>query len=111
MAVWPWLVERYQIIANGRTSYQDCFGTIYTGIVLRFGEQAIFRHPVGTARGRNHQTFKQLRKEKAAKKMDLGIWLGKTCETDEHYMARLMASSLPEPVVECHLTASGSLMQ
>ena len=68
--------------ANGRTSYQDCFGTIYTGIVLRFGEQAIFRHPVGTARGRNRQTFKQLRKEKAANKMDLG----KTYETDEHYM-------------------------
>ena len=93
MAVWPWLVrhsawlvERYQMRANGRTSYQDCFGTIYTGIVLRFGEQAIFRHPVGTARGRNRQTFKQLRKEKAANKMDLGMWLGKTYETDEHYM-------------------------
>ena len=89
MAVWPWLVrhsawlvERYQMRANGRTSYQDCF----SGIVLRFGEQAVFRHPVGTAAGRNRQTFKQLRKEKAAKKMDLGIWLGKTYETDEHYM-------------------------
>ena len=93
MAVWPWLVrhsawlvERYQMRANGRTSYQDCFGTIYTGIVLRFGEQAIFRHLVGTARGRNRQNFKQLRKEKAANKMDLGIWLGKTYESDEHYM-------------------------
>ena len=71
--------------ANGRTSYQDCFGTVYTGIVLRFGEQAIFRHPFGTAAGRNRQTFKQLRKEKAANKMDLGIWLGKTYETDDHY--------------------------
>ena len=93
MAVWPWLarhsawlVERYQMRTNGRTSYRDCFGTIYTGIVLRFGEQAVCRHPVGTAAGRNRQTFKQLRKEKAAKKMDLGIWLGKTYETDEHYM-------------------------
>ena len=45
MAVCPWLVrhsawlvERYQMRANGRTSYQDFFGTIYTGIVLRFGE-------------------------------------------------------------------------
>ena len=88
MAVWPWLerhsawlVERYQMRANGRTSYQDCFGTVYTGIMLRFGEQAIFRHPVGTAAGRNRQTFKQSRKEKAANKMDLGIWLGKTYET------------------------------
>ena len=93
MAVWPWLVrhsawlvERYQMRANGRTSYQDCFGTIYTGIVLRFGEQAIFRHRVGTTTGRNRQTFKQLRKENAANKMDLGIWLGKTYETDEHHM-------------------------
>ena len=93
MAVWPllarhsaWLVERYHMRANGRTSYQDCFGTIYMGIVLRFGEQAIFRRPVGTATGRNRQTFKQLRKEKAANKMDLGILLGKTYETDEHYM-------------------------
>ena len=25
-------------------------------------------------------------KEKASNKMDIGIWLGKTCETDEHYM-------------------------
>ena len=58
----------------------------YTGIVLRFGEQAIFRHPVGTVTGGNRQTFKQLRKEKASNKMDLGIWLGKTYETDEHYM-------------------------
>ena len=74
--------------ANGRTSYQDCFGTVYTGIVLRFGEQAVFRHPVGTAAGRNQQTFKQLRKEKAANKMDIGIWLGKTYETDEHYMGK-----------------------
>ena len=72
--------------ANGRNSYQDCFGTIYTGIVLRFGEQAIFRHPVGTAIRRNRQTFKQLRKEKAANKMDLGIWLGKTSETYEHFV-------------------------
>ena len=93
MAVWPWLVrhsawlvELYQMRANGRTSYQDCFGAVYTGIVLRFGEQAIFRHPVGMAAGRNRQTFKQLRKEKAANKMDLGIWLGKTYETEEHYM-------------------------
>ena len=38
MAIWPWLVrhsawlvERYQMRANGRTSYQDSFGTIYTG--------------------------------------------------------------------------------
>ena len=95
MAVWPWLVrhsawlvERYQMRANGRTSYQDCFGTVYTGIVLRFGEQAVFRHLVGTAAGRNQQTFKQLRKEKAANKMDIGIWLGKTYETDEHYMGK-----------------------
>ena len=93
MAVWPWLVrhsawlvERYQMRADGRTSYQDCFGTAYTGIVLRFGEQAVFRHPVGTAAGRNRRTFKQLRKDKAANKMDLGIWLGKTYESDEHYM-------------------------
>ena len=91
MAVWPWLVrhsawlvERYQMRANGRTNYQDCFGTIYTGIVLRFGEQAIFRHPVGTARRRNRQTFKQLRKETTANKMDLRISLGKTYETDLH---------------------------
>ena len=93
MAVWPWLVghsawlvERYQMRANGRTSNQDCFGTICAGILLRFVEQAIFRHPVGTAAGRNRQTFKQLRKEKAANRMDLGIWLGKTYETDEHFM-------------------------
>ena len=92
-AVWPWLVrnsawlvERYQMRANGRTSYHDSFGTVHTGIVQRFGEQAIFGHPVGTAAGRNRQTFKQLRKEKAANKMDLGIWHGKTYETDEHYM-------------------------
>ena len=91
MTVWPWLVrhsvwlvERYQMRANGRTSYQDCFGTIYTWIMLSVGEQAIFRHPVGTGRGRNRQTFKQLRKEKAVNKMDLGIW--QTYETDEHYM-------------------------
>ena len=72
--------------ANGHTSYLDCFGTVYTGVVLRVGEQAVFRHLVGTEAGRNRQTFKQQRKEKAANKMDLGIWLGKTYETDEHYL-------------------------
>ena len=37
-----WLVERYQMKANGRTCYQDCFGTVHTGIVLRFGEKQSF---------------------------------------------------------------------
>ena len=86
---WPvrhsvWLVERW-MRANGRTSYQDCFVTVYTGIVLRLGEQAVFRHLVETAAGRNRQNFKQMRQEKAANKMDIGIWLGKTCDTDEHF--------------------------
>ena len=118
MAVWPWLARRserqaesYQVRANGRTSYTDCFGTVYTGIVLRFGEQAVFRHLVGTAAGRNRQTFKQLRKEKAANKMDIAIWLGKTCETDEHYMGTSYGTSLRGPAGECHLMASGSLTQ
>ena len=88
-----------------RATKTDCFGTVYAGIVLRFGEQAIFRHLVGTAAGRNRQTFKQLRKEKAANKMDLGIWLGKTYETDEHYMGTSDGAG------ECRPMASGSLMQ
>ena len=81
-----WLVERYQVRANGRASFEDCFGTGYTGIVLRFGEVAVFRHPVGTANARTQPTGKQLRKQKAANKMDMGVWLGKTYESDEHYL-------------------------
>ena len=114
MAVWPWLVrhsawldERYRMRADGRTSYQDCFGTAYTGIVLRFGEQAVFLHPVGTAAGRNRRAFKQLRKEKAANKMDLGMWLGKTYESDEHYMGTSDGTFTARTCNECSPMASG----
>ena len=112
MAVWPWLVrhwawlvERYQIRANGRTS----FGIIYTEIVLRFGEQAIFRHPVGTARGRNLQTVEK-RKSCEQTRWILESGLTRHMRLMNTTWARLMASSLLEPAVECHLMASGILM-
>ena len=81
-----WLLERFQMRANGRTSFEDCFGLRYAGIVLHFGETAVFRHPVGSAKTRTQQTAKQLKKEKASNKMDIGVWLGKAYDSDEHYM-------------------------
>ena len=92
MAIWPWLVrhtawliERFQMRANGFTIYEHCYGSRYVGIVLRFGEAAVFRHPVGTAASRAEKTGKQLRKAKAANKFDMGVWLGKAYEIDERY--------------------------
>ena len=105
MAVLPWLVrhsvwlvERW-MKGNGRTSYQDCFVTVYTGIVLRVGEQAVFRHLVETAAGRNRQNFKQMRQEKAANKMDIGSgWARRARRTSTFFWRLPMASSLREPV-------------
>ena len=91
MALWlwlarhsAWLVERFQMRPNGRTAFEDCYGTRYSGIVLRFGEVCVFRHPVGTAKSRTEKTAKQLRKDKANNNMDLGVWAGKTYDTDQH---------------------------
>ena len=50
MDVWPWMVrhagwllERYHVKANKKTAFEDCFGKLYQGEVMKFAEAALFR--------------------------------------------------------------------
>ena len=40
-----WLIERFKVRANRRTSYEDSFGIRYKGELMPFGETCLFRHP------------------------------------------------------------------
>eukprot|EP00959_Pyramimonas_sp_CCMP1952_P309229 6471553-Pyramimonas_sp.AAC.1 len=87
MDIWPWIVrragwvlERYHVKANHRTAYEDSYGKAYQGEVLKFGEAALFKLSV-TATGKIRGGVRQGR---ADDRLERGIWLGKTIESDEH---------------------------
>ena len=46
-------IERFQMRANGRTSFEDCLGLRYQGAILHFGETVVLRRPMGNARTRS----------------------------------------------------------
>ncbi|OLQ03440.1 Retrovirus-related Pol polyprotein from transposon TNT 1-94 [Symbiodinium microadriaticum] len=83
---WPWLVRwaafvrsRFGLKSNSRTAYQDAFDTAYTGEVLPFGENAMFRTPIsktGAVQGRKRQL-------KGDSLWRQGIFLGKSVASNE----------------------------
>ncbi|CAK0831086.1 unnamed protein product, partial [Prorocentrum cordatum] len=87
--LWPWLVrhvgfiaEMFHIKSNGRTLHQDATGTKYHGVVLKFAETAMFKHPMSSS-GR----MSGGRRSRKSKSMwEKGIFLGKTYESDEFLM-------------------------
>ncbi|CAK0871316.1 unnamed protein product, partial [Prorocentrum cordatum] len=87
--LWPWLVrhvgfitEMFHVKSNGRTPHQDATGTKYHGVILRFAEAAMFRHPMSTS---GHMTGGR-RSRKSKSMWEKGIFLGKTYESDEFLM-------------------------
>ena len=49
---WPWLIrhavwllDRFALKGNSHTCYEDAFGTVYKGVVLKFLECCLFRRP------------------------------------------------------------------
>ncbi|CAK0836500.1 unnamed protein product, partial [Prorocentrum cordatum] len=87
--LWPWLVrhigfiaEMFHVKSNGRTPHQDATGTTYHGVVLKFAEAAMFKHPMSSsgrmAGGR--------RSRKSKPTWEKGVFLGKTYESDEFLM-------------------------
>ena len=73
--------------ATGGTSCQDCFGTVYTGIVLRFSEQAVFRQSGGNSswrkgkESREQDGCRNLAWQDASDRMGTsdGIFIARTC--------------------------------
>eukprot|EP00959_Pyramimonas_sp_CCMP1952_P150624 3152328-Pyramimonas_sp.AAC.1 len=54
--LWPWLVRHVGFIAemshiksNGRTPHQDATGIKYHGVILKFAEAAMFKHPMSSS--------------------------------------------------------------
>ncbi|CAK0822283.1 unnamed protein product [Prorocentrum cordatum] len=87
--LWPWLVrhvgfiaEMFHIKSNGRTPHQDATGTKYHGVVLKFAETAMFKHPTSSS---GHMTGGR-RSRKSKSMWEKGIFLGKTYESDEFLM-------------------------
>ncbi|CAK0814682.1 unnamed protein product, partial [Prorocentrum cordatum] len=87
--LWPWLVrhvgfitEMFHIKSNGRTPHQDATGTKYHGVVLRFAEAAMFKHPMSSS----GQMTGGRRSRKSKSMWEKGIFLGKTYESDEFLM-------------------------
>ena len=83
---WPWmvrhaawLVDRFAVKANGRTCYEDAFGTSYRGPILQMLEACLFRRSKSDSgamtRGR--------RAQKADNQWDRGLWLGKAHVSNE----------------------------
>ncbi|CAK0850526.1 unnamed protein product, partial [Prorocentrum cordatum] len=87
--LWPWLVrhvgfitEMFHIKSNGRTPHQDATGTKYHGVVLKFAETAMFKHPMSSS---GHMTGGR-RSRKSKSMWEKGVFLGKTYESDEFLM-------------------------
>ena len=78
----PWLLDRFHVKANGRTAYEDAFGTAYAGPVCLFLECCLFRRTKSDTgamtRGR--------RAQKADNQWDQGLWLGRSHISNEHIL-------------------------
>eukprot|EP00971_Amphidinium_carterae_P052156 1026888-Amphidinium_carterae.1 len=80
--LWPWLVrhsawsqERFHVHATGQTSFEACFGVAYHGVVLRFGETAMFKWSAPSSKiGKAELRFQK------------GLFVGKHYATNEFLM-------------------------
>eukprot|EP00959_Pyramimonas_sp_CCMP1952_P150625 3152329-Pyramimonas_sp.AAC.1 len=62
--------------------HQDATGTQYHGVILKFAEAAMFKHPMSSS---GHVTGGR-RNRKSKSMWEKGIFLGKTYESDEFLM-------------------------
>eukprot|EP00959_Pyramimonas_sp_CCMP1952_P396176 8301026-Pyramimonas_sp.AAC.1 len=72
----------FHIKSNGRTPHQDATGTKHHGVILKFAEAAMFKHPMSSS---GHRTGGR-RSRKSKPMWEKGIFLGKTYESDEFLM-------------------------
>eukprot|EP00959_Pyramimonas_sp_CCMP1952_P248391 5192044-Pyramimonas_sp.AAC.1 len=70
------------IKSNGRTPHRDATGTKCHGVVLKFAETAMFKHPMSSS---GHMTGGR-RTRKSKPMWEKGVFLGKTYESDEFLM-------------------------
>ena len=88
--IWPWLVrhaawllERFRIRANKRTSYEDNYGLRYRSELLVFGETALFRYSFShQGKAAKKRTF-----AKGDTRFEKGIFVGKHIDSNEWIFA------------------------
>ena len=68
-----WIHNRYQLHADGRTSYERRWGNNYNKPICEFGETVNFQYSTRTS--------------KTISNWSTGIWLGRCTNSDEHYVA------------------------
>ena len=68
-----WVHNRYQLHADGRTSYERRWGNSYNRPICEFGETVDFQYATRTS--------------KTMSNWSTGIWLGRCTNSDEHYVA------------------------
>ena len=76
------LVETSHVKSTGRTPHQDATGTKHNGIILKFAEAALFKHPMSAS---GHMTGGR-RRQKSRTTWEKGVFFGKTYESDEFLM-------------------------
>ena len=70
-----WLITHYQVKSDGKTPYERLRGRLYQGQVAEFAEVVQSRDP-GMAADM----------PKLDDRWSLGLWLGKSLASDEHYV-------------------------
>ena len=70
-----WLITHYQVKSDGKTPYERLRGRPYQGQVAEFAEVVHFRDP-----------GKAADMPKLNDRRNLGLWLGKSVASDEHYV-------------------------
>ena len=70
-----WLITHYQVKSDGKTPYERLRGRPYQGQVAEFAEVVHFRDPGNAAD-----------MPKLDDRLNLGLWLGKSLASDEHYV-------------------------
>ena len=70
-----WLITHYQVKSDGKTPYERLRGRPYQGQVAEFAEVVHFRDP-----------GKAADMPKLDDRWNLGLWLGKSLASDEHYV-------------------------
>ena len=77
-----WLLARYHVKASGRTCFNEAFDTHYSSEILPFAETVLFREP----RPDHNRLSQGRRQRKGEPQFERGIWLGRSDESDEHYV-------------------------
>ena len=91
-----WLIMHYQVKSGGKTAYERLRGRPYQGQVAEFAEVVHFRDP---GKGADMPKLDDRRK--------LGLWLGKSLASEEHYVdtsAEVRLRSVVNRGIRRHIT-------